>query len=79
MTEPQQEGNLQDKLRSRMEFNFTLMNLLCPFIIIAAVYFLPFSHLLAYTDGVATYAHAPIFLLFLFRHPPAPLSFSFSF
>ena len=40
----QQECN-QDKLRSRMEFHFTLMNLLCPFIIIAAVCFLPFCHL----------------------------------
>ena len=45
MTETQQEGN-QDKRRTRLGFNFTLMNLLCPFIIIAAVYFLPFSHLL---------------------------------
>ena len=42
----QQEGNLQDKARTRLGFNFTLMNLLCPFIIIGAVYFLPFSHLL---------------------------------
>ena len=41
-----QQKGLQDKARTRLGFNFTLMNLLCPFIIIAAVYFLPFSHLL---------------------------------
>lgn len=42
----QQESNLEEiMLRKRMEFNFALLNLLFPFIIITAVYFLPFAHL----------------------------------
>ena len=44
-TQTQEEGNLiMTNLRSRIEFNLVLMNLLYPFIIIAVLYFLPFAH-----------------------------------
>ena len=45
MTETQ-ESNIEEMLRQRIEFNLALINLICPFIIIAVVRFLPFAHLL---------------------------------
>mmetsp|Transcript_25497 Transcript_25497/g.41440 ORF Transcript_25497/g.41440 Transcript_25497/m.41440 type:complete len:276 (-) Transcript_25497:393-1220(-) len=44
MTKIQQGGDLEAKLGARTEFNCTMMNLICPFIIIAALNFLPFAH-----------------------------------